>query len=791
MDRPRVPFSLIATFYLLSGALGLVYEVAFSKYLGYSFGTTAAASSAVLVAFMGGIATGSYLIARIERRIERPFLVYGAVEIAIGLFCLVAPALFKLVGKAYLSAASHTHSLVALSALRGSLAILIVAVPAIGMGSTLPLLARFIHGMLGTDESHDARMKLVALYGINTLGGALGSLASAYVLIPTLGVSLAMRCSALVSITIGAISLSIGRKLRILLSQSTDEALLVEADRTDSASWISRDPIVLAAASGLLVFCSEVIFTHLLALVIGTSAYAFGLMLAIFLLCLALGTPLANYVERRLRQGALPISLTATGLALVLSLPIWDRLPGVFLALGPHVRSWAGRETVRGLAALAALAVPVTCMGSTFPLVLRAARRGAAASDVGRITAANTIGSIVGSLLAGFVILERLGSYRSILFVAAGYAGAGLFAARREVGQPRRRALWLVGATAALGLLVPSWNLARLTSGTNVYFAKPVVDNGILEMIQEDIHGGVTTIVRDPVTNERTLLTNGKFQGNDSKELQQNRGFAYLPSFFAGSTDRALVIGMGTAVTTGALATFPYDRIDVAELAPAIIKASKTTFAEVNGHALDDWRVHVLVEDGRNVLYLRKTTYDVITIELTSVWFAGAANLYNREFYEIAKERLTSGGVLQQWIQFHHTNRTIVASILHTISVVFKHVALFADGHQGHILASQEPLRANYGRISDYAYKHNIPEEELMEYVKGIVLDTDAIDEFVKDTAKAQESKIDDFISTDDNTALEYATPKGNVPTADDIPTTLAYLLEYKPKGVFKDTLEM
>src|SRR5205814_9642743 len=140
------------------------------------------------------------------------------------------------------------------------------------------------------------------------------------------------------------------------------------------------------------VFCSAVIFTHHLALVIGTSAYAFGLMLAIFLLCLALGTPLANYAERRYREGALATSLTVTGVALVLSLAVWDRLPAVFLALGPHVRSWGGRETVRGLAALAALVVPVTCMGSTFPLVLREARRGAAAGDVGRITAANTVG---------------------------------------------------------------------------------------------------------------------------------------------------------------------------------------------------------------------------------------------------------------------------------------------------------------------------------------------------------------------------------------------------------------
>ena len=110
---------------------------------------------------------------------------------------------------------------------------------------------------------------------------------------------------------------------------------------------------------------------HMLALVIGTSVYAFGLMLAIFLVCLAAGTPLANLMARFAKDGALALSLAVAAMALAASLPIWDKIPDLFASLGDRVVDWPGRESVRALAAFGALAIPVTCMGTTFPLVIR------------------------------------------------------------------------------------------------------------------------------------------------------------------------------------------------------------------------------------------------------------------------------------------------------------------------------------------------------------------------------------------------------------------------------------
>ncbi|MEY2935535.1 MAG: spermidine synthase [Pseudomonadota bacterium] len=795
-DQRQISFGMVGTLYLFSGALGLIYEVTFSKYLGLSFGATAAASSAVLVAFMGGLALGAYFTGKFERRVTRPLYLYGLVELAIGFFCLLAPLLFELLTPLYMLIAGRTQSLAVLSAARGAVAIVIVAVPAVGMGSTLPLLARFVHAMFkddprARDHGAKANQKLAALYGINTLGGALGSLGCAYLVLPNLGLSLTLRCCAAVSLSIGLLSLWLGRNYRAPAPDAAEAAAEAAADAAGTSTLPALSPraaYLLAGMSGLLVFSCEVVAVHLLALVIGTSVYAFGLMLFIFLVCLSLGTPLARWLEQRLPNGALPVSLGLTGLALLLSLPIWDQLPRLFVALGPTVRGWHGRELVRGLAAFTALCVPVTLMGTTFPLILRAARGAHVVRDIGRITSCNTIGSILGSLLAGFVVLERLGSQKSLTLVALGYLVGSLVADRRKVivgaAARLRPSYVLAGVGVLLAVLLPPWNLQRLTSGTNVYFDIGVVENGILESIHEDVHGGVTTVVRNPVTSERTLLTNGKFQGNDSREVAQNKGLGYLPTFFAEHTDRALLIGMGTAVTAAALAEFPYQRIDIAELAPAIVDAARTTFAEVNAHVLEDPRAHVLKEDGRNVLAINDAEYDVITVEVSSIWFAGAANLYNREFYEIAKTRLSHGGILQQWIAFHHTNRQIVTTILATIRESFPHVALLVDGHQGHILASLEPLKARLSRIEEFADAHGLDDDQLLTYVRGAALDTKAIDAFASDTAEQYDQPLSSFISTDDNLALEYITPKGNVPTADHIPTTLGYLYEYKPAGI-------
>ncbi len=775
--KPRFP--LVAALFLVSGATGLLYEVAFSKLLAYVFGATAYAVSTVLAAFMAGLALGAHFGGRHAARLRRPLLAYGALEAAVGVVCAISPLLFEALTSAYVTVArAAPDSLAALTAARAALTALVVVIPTVAMGATLPILSRLVAGA----ASDHAPRRLAALYAINTAGGALGAVASAYAVLPTLGVRGTLHAAALANLTIGAVAAAAALRGPEPAAGSASPPAPVPAPASDPGSASAPAPVAdsgsasapapedprfllaLAAASGFLVFAAEVVETHLLALLIGNSAYAFGLMLAVFLVCLAAGAARAPRLARRHGPGALWRGLAASALALAATLPLWDQLPRLFAFAGKHVHSWAGREACRALAALAILALPTLWMGTTFPLLLqRIASRADVAARVGRLTAANTLGTIAGSIATGYLVLPALGSQRALGAVAAAFALASVLAARasgRADAPDRARAVAVAAAAAVLAFALPAWDMARLTSGANVYFAMGPRPERI-DFVREDVHGGVTTVAH--LASVTTMYTNGKFQGDDGPEMTAQRRFAHFPSLFVRDPRRALVIGLGTGTTLGTIAAYPYDRIDLAEISPSIVDASRRFFSGPSLGALDDPRVRLSLNDGRNELLVAKDPYDLITIELTSVWFAGASSLYSREFYALARSRLTEGGVLQQWVQLHHIRPRELAAVIRTMRAVFPHVALFVGGAQGILVAGAHPLIASEAHLAALearpALRATLAGKRLVDLLDELVASGPDLDRLVADIAK----DAGPIESTDDNLYLEYATPKGNV----------------------------
>ena len=273
--RVRSRFSLVATLFLVSGATGLLYEVAFSKLLAYIFGATAYAVSTVLAAFMGGLALGAHFGGKNAARAARPLMVYGALEVLVGLVCAGTPGVFTLVTSAYVALAhAMPGSLAAVTAARAALTALVVVIPTVAMGATLPLLSRVIARREGDAPDPSAGRRLAGLYAINTAGGAFGALASAYTILPLLGVRGTMRAAALANIAIGLVAFFVGRDAK-------SGAAEIAAPTRRSVEVTGAKPLeneglllTLAAASGFLVFAAEVVQTHLLALLIGNSAYA-------------------------------------------------------------------------------------------------------------------------------------------------------------------------------------------------------------------------------------------------------------------------------------------------------------------------------------------------------------------------------------------------------------------------------------------------------------------------------------------------------------------------------------
>lgn len=790
-----VPLVVVALLFVASGAAGLIDQVCFSKYLTEVVGATAQAVSAVLAAFMTGLSLGAFLGGRFSRRTERPLAAYGALELLVALGVLLSLVGFALIQPAFVALARIAPgSTVFLSLLRWTSAMLVVIVPTTAMGATLPLLARLV------EERPEARSRgraLGILYAANTFGGAMGAVVSAYVVLPALGLRLTTLAAAATSALVGIVALGLGRR-RVGQPQ---QSKLVVADEIKSVSSYQDKPQdrawvldVVAFASGALVLACEVLFTHLLVLVVGTSAYAFGLIVFIFLVCLFFGASLAPLFDRIFRNHALALGLSAASLVLVATLPVWDSLPTYFRGMGGRATTFEAREFVRATAAFIALVAPTTLMGLSFPLLLqRVANRPDAARFVGRATAINTVGSVAGSLVAGYLLLPALGSQRSLLAVAAVFGLVAILVAFTTSVTTRGQRIGQGAAVllAALGLVVgfraPKWNLGELTGGYHVYFDYGRGAENIV-YVAEEVQGGVTTVTEN--NGVFTLLTNGKFQGNDGDEVHAQRFFAHYPVMFVPRLGRALVVGLGTGTTLGTISAYPFEHIDVAEISPSIVKAARTYFGDIGAAALDDPRVSLHIADGRNHLLLADLRYDLIGIELTSVWFAGASSLYSREFYQLVKQRLATDGILQQWIQLHHIYPRDLATVLRTLRLEFAHVALFYGGGQGILVASNAPLRASRSKLDTLEQGLRgvaRPGRSLSTLHADVLVLGDGIDAFIADAAREAGVPVQSLEATDDNLVLEYSTPRGNVLSWASREEMVARLAKYRDRSAINE----
>jgi spermidine synthase len=420
-------------------------------------------------------------------------------------------------------------------------------------------------------------------------------------------------------------------------------------------------------------------------------------------------------------------------------------------------------------------------------------------------------------LLAGFVLLPTIGALRSIqglalLCLLLGVAVLALAGTRERVGGTHERVggthervggthervgalrarvgLWAPAAlVAALFALQPaSFDYSALASGANVYFAPQnygrVIDHA------ESADGGLTTVVEtEPVDGQRSLilLTNGKFQGSTGGEMTAQIGFAMAPLLHTPARERALVIGYGTGVSSRTLHEAGFRSLDIAEISADIVRLADTHFAGVNARVSQLPGVHTHITDGRNFLLLQERSYDLVSMEISSIWFAGAASLYNREFYQLVKKRLRPDGVLQQWVQLHHVTPLDLLYILGSVRAEFSHIWLYYIGGQGIIVASNDPRRQpapeNFRKLqttASFAPLLRQLDASYEELSSSILLDPAGTERLLA----AFSTPASRWVSTDDNLFLEYSTPKGNVldgPKSRD--SNVAFLRKYSPQA--------
>jgi spermidine synthase len=686
-------FLLLLVCFFLSGFSALLYETAWTREFAFVFGTSELAVAAVLAAYMAGLATGAALASRIAPRIRRPVLVYGVVELLIALAALAVPLGVRAVSAAYLGVLGGLPELPADLSLANALVHLagafLVLLPCTAlMGATLPLLARH---SVRSDEQVGPRVGL--LYAVNTAGAIGGTLVAAFVLLPALGLRqtdyVGVATNALVFLAAAALS-------------RTAPAPVGVADRTGPRGrhWI----LPILALSGAASFVYEVLWTRILGYLLGASTAAFASMLASFLLGIALGSAAAARLARSRDAAALGFALAQLGAALFawLGFQAADHVPELGVWLGASINALAP-----GALLSVVLLLPLTCcIGATFPFAVRLLARGAEDAGVAsaRVYAWNTVGSILGAIGAGFLLLPTLG-FEGTLVASAG-VNLALAATVALLARPRRSALASLAVAGAFVLfLLPNPRPERLLR-TSVLSSEPF--RGEIAYLGVGRSGTVALI--EGSTGWR-LTNNGLPESEIDRPGTPPHGFtavrwlSLLPVAARPETQRLLVIGLGGGTTVGAVPRTVRE-IDVIELEPEIVAALRTIPARADGDPLGDPRVRVRLGDARGALWLTDARYDAIVSQPSHPWTSGASHLYTREFFELAKSRLEPDGVFVQWIGAAFMDEPLLRSILASLRGVFEHVEAYRPVRPALVFAASDaPLevRSNAPRAIEAA----------------------------------------------------------------------------------------
>ena len=700
----------LAAFFFCSGLCALVYQVLWIRILGWTFGVTVYAASAVWAAFMAGLAIGSFAAGAIGDRVRHPLRWFGVTEILIGVTAMSSPAALGLLQRAYVWLyPSLPHSLGGLTAVRLAIAFAALIVPTALMGATLPLVLKasaFRDSALGR--------QIGVLYGSNALGAIVGTISAGLYLIPGRGIHDTFLIAAGLNIVVGiaALALSIAAPpLEPATSLDPAPHLVPGAmnpdpvapgsapARQETARSRAQLGIVLGVftLSGVVSLALEVVWFRVLTLFLRPTVYGFAVMLGTILAGISIGSYLITPWLGRLRMRwiALLAGLElAIGTVAVCSFGPLTYLPAVSRRLAPFVSrimpEYLGYPISASLLAIFPTAL---LMGLAFPIGLHVwtsgvAARGRAAARIGLFYSLNVMGAIVGSLAAGFVLLPQLGSRTSLIALASASFVSGLvLLSVSELRRPVRAAVATV-ACAVFGLALMNSPDPFGQFVEQRFRGMPIVWQA------EDLDSTVTV---HSLGKHLMMTINGNHQaGTDYPAVYSHRQIGHLPMILHPRAVNALVIGLGGGATAGAVSVHDGVQVDVVELGSAVVRGA-AFFDAINYGVLSRPNVHVRVDDARNYLLLTPRRYDVVTADVTQPLFAGAGNLYSAEYFRLIRSVLNPGGLVMQWVFGTEAEYKTVAR---TFLSVFPGTTAWGDGSL--LVGSVEPLRL---RRSDFDWK--------------------------------------------------------------------------------------
>jgi spermidine synthase len=756
----------VASLLFLSGACALVYQTSWLRQFRVIFGTSTYATAAVLAIFMGGLGAGSALLGRRADRSAKPLAFYGKLEIGIALSAAITPLVILVVRQAYIATGgSSSMGLFLATVVRLLLSALVLAIPTILMGGTLPAAARAVES-----DDDTGRKRLAFLYGANTLGAVTGTLLATFFLIEHLGNRSTLLLAAVVNVCVGVYAIITAGEVR------SAEVRVAEGEGSHpapprSAPVTPRLAILIASfMTGFVFLLMELVWYRMLSPLLGGTTFMFGLILAVALLGVGLGgAAYSIWGAGRGTMGAFAVTCTLEALLVIAPFALGDQLALITLALrtlgsigfGGHLVAWT-------LVTVVVVFPPAFVAGVQFPLLISLLGRGEehVGRDVGAAYAWNTAGAIAGSLLGGFGLLPLLsapGSWQLVTYLLTLLGLAGVLYAVRE-GQRTMAiaagviAVLALAGTTATGPTAP-WRHSGIGAGRTKMpgtrqEARDWISRERRTLVWE-ADGRESTIALYAET-DLSLIVNGKSDGTARADAGTQVMSGLLPMFLNPAARSVAVVGLGTGTTAGWVASVPnVERVDAIELEPMVVEAAKE-YASVNRDAMKNPKVHITLGDAREILVTTRRRYDVIFSEPSNPYRAGIASLYTKEFYAAAAGRLNENGIFAQWMQTYGADADTIRTVYATLSTVFPHIETWWTTRGDLLLvATRKPLVHDVEllreRMSREPFRTAIHLAWRVESIEGLFGHFVASDLVAATIAKGAE------LNTDDRTIIEYS----------------------------------
>lgn len=734
---------------VLSGIAALVYEVVWTRRLTFVFGATIRAVSAVLAAYMAGLAAGAWLASKRPTSAHRALRTYAGIEALIAVAGWIVPSVIERVRALDSSLYDNGAATQRLTALRFALAFVVVGIPAALMGATFPLLS-----------SRVPRDRVATLYAANTLGAVIGTFAAGFYAIGALGVRGTER---------GAIALNLVAALAALLvhrayaPSAAQEPASTPSLTSDSPAIRPSFAIAATLASGAACIASEVLWSRALAFRfswLNNTTYTFPAMLGVVLAGMTLGSlAVSPLVSRAKQPGFLYAAIVAlNGVAVALSsLVAVTRGSAPFgTALDLAEQLIVRRALANVLAEAAAVVfIPAVLFGAAFPAAIRASTDGdprRSSEQIAKLYAASTAGAIAGSLLAAFVIVPRLGIGRGVLWVGVALALVGivlLFAGK----SPSIRRSSALAASVMAALVMAASRLPKRPQLT--------ADNAPIVFYEEGPTATVT-VGRAHDGFLRIDVDGVPVAGTSPTMLTDQKSLAHIPTMLVASPTRALTVGFGSGGTSHSLLLHGALRaVHAVEIAPEMLHGAPYLTASNHGLlARRDPRYRVVLDDARSYLAHTNSTYDTIATDCTDLRYRSNANLYDLEYFRFARARLAPGGMVAVWLPVGGLSRRTFKIALKTFGAVFdEFVVSWPNGYPSHyvvLLGWRDRRDVRWSRMRSV-----LDDERIASDLREIALADPAkiLSTYLADGASLRAALADVPVNTEDRPVLEFEAP--------------------------------